>query len=803
MFKSTLHLFLVASILLYTDISTVLAQSQSFMTMGNNVRQHILQIDLTLLEGEGKIVFRDQKSLYNVVGLSLKLPKQNMILKTTSSKTVSPHVRTYIDDENNHITVGGAGAYGAVSLNGERWAFETIKYGQVLLTSFKDNQFSTWEKATRCQILSGGELYFDTFGEPTGTIGIDMSSRQEDPSRSSPNPGECIMISFGLSLDYGIYQVHGSVAAATAYANSIVTELNVQYATVFNASIQFSLVELHIADTPAHPYEQAVANCSTINDYLQATRVYQANNFNTHDLGQGIVSRNMPNILGVAELAGICTNTLHYSTIRGNTPLSVTMETSIHEIGHNFGAGHVSAAGYYMSQGSLATNGWHPATISAVNAHTNTFACSDGPYELTGSPNTNFLLPARTCLNEPLLLLSTTGRNPLTYQWSMPGGVPSSASGFQNAATQYPTAGNKDVTLVTSNSECGGVSVSRTKTISVIQQQQGPLLCRPTLSNLGTSGSNANAGITQVAFGTVDNYSGTSFTTRLAYEDFACEHFSFVPGTVVNFAARLPLPNAQELRVFLDWNRNGTFELPAELMFIGNNSSGEFITGSFPMPPAAVRNELLRIRFSADFANRNTTGCVTPLIGQVEDYGIVLPFVPLPAELVAFEAAALNATDVEVRWETASEVGVEAFAIEHSTSGKNFEPVGELDALGSPTLSQMYSFEHTGLLPGAHYYRLVTQDLDGAVEYSDVVAVELAASFDRITYFPNPAYEVISFHAESIEASEAFIFCDMVGREWTIVSSDSRLDVRQLPRGLYSVRPRASSASMVTRIMLK
>ena len=388
----------------------------------------------------------------------------------------------------------------------------------------------------------------------------------------------------------------------------------------------------------------------------------------------------------------------------------------------------------------------------------------------------------------------------------MPTGTPAQASSTPIVTTQYSSPGIKSVSLTAANAECGGYQSTATNTISVIVQQQGPSLCTPNATNVGTTGpGNANGGITRVAFGSVDNVSGTSWTTGVVYEDFACDQFSFVSGTDVNIFATLPQPNDQELTVLLDWNRNGTFELPDELMFVGDNINGQNITGSFPMPANAVRNELLRMRFIADYPGR-AQPCRTPLIGQVEDYGIVLPLLPLPVELLSLSAKPISGTrDIALDWQTASEVDTWGFSIEHSLDGQQFTSIGERRAQGDSEHGEVYAFRHANVPSGAHYYRLATVDLDGSIDYSEVVSATLSSDIllaDAVRLVPNPASTSVSL-VTSLNVNDVMIF-DVTGR--LVLQrkfSSEPIDVAALKAGVYSILIRSDRGEDVQRLVIR
>jgi hypothetical protein len=98
--------------------------------------------------------------------------------------------------------------------------------------------------------------------------------------------------------------------------------------------------------------------------------------------------------------------------------------------------------------------------------------------------------------------------------------------------------------------------------------------------------------------------------------------------------------------------------------------------------------------------------------------------VPLPVELIAFNAVKQN-NGVLLTWATASEQDNDFFEVEMAEDPKAaFKAVGKVHSkVNTTSMKQNYQFSHKGNFTGTRYYRLKQVDLDGAFEYSKVVAV--------------------------------------------------------------------------------
>ncbi len=98
---------------------------------------------------------------------------------------------------------------------------------------------------------------------------------------------------------------------------------------------------------------------------------------------------------------------------------------------------------------------------------------------------------------------------------------------------------------------------------------------------------------------------------------------------------------------------------------------------------------------------------------------------PLPVELLVFTAKANYKTkQVDLYWQTATEINNDYFTIQRSKNAVEFEDVFDREGAGNSNTIRTY----TGVDPSPHsgvsYYRLKQTDFDGSVAYSDIVAVE-------------------------------------------------------------------------------
>lgn len=106
---------------------------------------------------------------------------------------------------------------------------------------------------------------------------------------------------------------------------------------------------------------------------------------------------------------------------------------------------------------------------------------------------------------------------------------------------------------------------------------------------------------------------------------------------------------------------------------------------------------------------------------------VALDCTTLPVELVRFTAQR-EGDRVRTLWTTASESGTGHFTVERAPDAANFHAIGTLDAAGNSYELRDYTYLDPEPLPGTSYYRLRAEDQDGAVSFSNVVAVRLDVS---------------------------------------------------------------------------
>ncbi len=112
----------------------------------------------------------------------------------------------------------------------------------------------------------------------------------------------------------------------------------------------------------------------------------------------------------------------------------------------------------------------------------------------------------------------------------------------------------------------------------------------------------------------------------------------------------------------------------------------------------------------------------------------------LPVELSSFTSV-VKQRDVELKWNTATEVGVSHFEIERSSGSSWTTVANNIKATGGSNAPQSYNFTDRKLNAGTYTYRLKMVDNDGSFQYSKQTVEGIITSpktFELSQNYPNP-----------------------------------------------------------------
>lgn len=187
---------------------------------------------------------------------------------------------------------------------------------------------------------------------------------------------------------------------------------------------------------------------------------------------------------------------------------------------------------------------------------------------------------------------------------------------------------------------------------------------------------------------------------------------------------------------------------------------------------------------------------------------------PLPVELLSF-GAILNTSQVDIKWETATETNNDFFTIEKSKDGLDFEEVLKVDGAGNSTTNLQYSDIDSNPYIGISYYRLKQTDFNGQTAYSTIVPVEYNPNGEAgISLYPNPSDEGNStfLALNELNGQEVLVVIrDVTGKELftkkIIVNSNNEISTLEkgpiFSKGIYLVSATSQNKLYTKRLIVK
>lgn len=144
---------------------------------------------------------------------------------------------------------------------------------------------------------------------------------------------------------------------------------------------------------------------------------------------------------------------------------------------------------------------------------------------------------------------------------------------------------------------------------------------------------------------------------------------------------------------------------------------GQWTGRSYVLP--ATCNNIASLRIAFNWIN-NASGGADPSFG-VDD--ITLEYTaPLPVTWLSFQGSMVDQA-VQLTWATATESNSDYFEVQRSFNGLSFHPLGIVKASGNSNRVVNYSFVDSKLEGNIAYYRLKQVDINGAYNFSDLIAV--------------------------------------------------------------------------------
>jgi len=169
------------------------------------------------------------------------------------------------------------------------------------------------------------------------------------------------------------------------------------------------------------------------------------------------------------------------------------------------------------------------------------------------------------------------------------------------------------------------------------------------------------------------------------------------------------------------------------------------------------------------------------------------PAIPLPIELIKFEATCIENT-TQIKWTTANETNNDYFILEKSSDAYNWSQIALINGQGNSNNKTNYSFTDNKQFDGENYYRLKQVNYDKTYQISKIISINCFIDASDINIFPNPAKNVLYItsnqqHTRPIKYEVYDISGKIVLSDYLDFQTNTKnaIDISFLDSGIYCI----------------
>jgi len=265
-------------------------------------------------------------------------------------------------------------------------------------------------------------------------------------------------------------------------------------------------------------------------------------------------------------------------------------------------SGSIQAAidlyGYDSPEMIAVMNAWHAVGVGQ-------------PYSRL--PIAQFKLASPICDPFSIANFVNTTSSAQSFVWDFGDGTSSTE---ENPSHEYTSAGNYTIQLIATNPN-GSDTIRKENFIKIFTEKPVTSTCAVNmLTPIGTTG------IYKVEFAGIENESQGP-QNEDPYVDYTCSRADVKTSELYPIKITTYITSPVFTRVYIDWNNNGNFDVPEELVMNTNNTI-QYHYDTVEVPANAVLNTPLRMRVVSAKATNNTPDVVCSGLrnGQIEDYTV-------------------------------------------------------------------------------------------------------------------------------------------------------------------------------------
>jgi hypothetical protein len=160
----------------------------------------------------------------------------------------------------------------------------------------------------------------------------------------------------------------------------------------------------------------------------------------------------------------------------------------------------------------------------------------------------------------------------------------------------------------------------------------------------------------------------------------------------------------------------------------------------------------------------------------------------LPVSILQLKGSNSNNT-TNLSWKTENEQNTQSFAIEYSTNGTKWQTVGNIAAAGNSNKTSVYYFNHNAAGNINKYYRVVLNDADGQLKYSNIINLKSSNLATGVYAYPNPTRSG-SFTLQLKQAVSIQLYNSngLMVMQKQLKEGTQQLNVQGMAKGVYTLK---------------